>query len=115
MLDLKGLWQYNKVPYTKYVTIALYGKFKGENNEKYHLLPCVHVTSSGIKVKKWMTRILEAHRQLGRKDGPAISDFKGVITSSAQLNSLFHETLNELYEEDSALFPATIKRVLFDY
>ena len=57
----------------------------------------------------WLTRILETHRQLGRKDGPAISDFKGVITSSAHLNSLFHESLNELYEEDSTLFPVTIK------
>jgi hypothetical protein len=52
-LDLEGMWrQRNLSPVS--TVIALRGKVKGETAARAHLLPCVHVTSSGVDLRMWM-------------------------------------------------------------
>ena len=34
-------------------------RFKGETSEKWHMLPLVDVTDSGIEISKWVGRCLE--------------------------------------------------------
>jgi hypothetical protein len=53
LLDLEGMWAQKGVHLDSTV-LALHGKLKGETTSRAHLLPCVHITSSGINLKDWM-------------------------------------------------------------
>ena len=60
-----------------HLVIPLLGKFKGEDHSSQHLMPCVHVTDSGIQVKTWMLRVMAVHQKLGRREGPMFIDSRG--------------------------------------
>ncbi len=92
----------------KYVVIALLGKIKGETGDRAHLLPCVVKTSSGIKVRMVLKRLLDFKRSVGQVNGPAISDLKGKILDSRALNDAFLEILEDLFESARDLFPSSI-------
>jgi hypothetical protein len=59
LLDLQGLQQKWGAGGNNYVVIALLGKIKGETGDWAHLLPSVHVTSSGINVHEYLERLLD--------------------------------------------------------
>jgi hypothetical protein len=59
LLDLEGM-RIQRNLYTASTVIALRGKIKGETAAHAHLLPCVHVTSSGIDLNMWMEMCLLA-------------------------------------------------------
>jgi hypothetical protein len=44
-----------------YVIVTLLGLVKGEHGEQQHLLSTASVTGSGIKVHRWMQRLLAAN------------------------------------------------------
>ena len=58
MMDLAGVHKYIRVGQEHAelpnVIVALLGHFKGKTGEKYHLIPLLVQTNSGIKVGKWM-------------------------------------------------------------
>jgi hypothetical protein len=108
LLDLGGLNRKWGVGREKYVVIALLGKIKGETGDRAHLLPCVVKTSSGIKVRMVLKRLLDFKRSVGQVNGPAISDLKGKILDSRALNDAFLEILEDLFESARDLFPASI-------
>jgi hypothetical protein len=76
LLDLVGLLSYENKGGDNYLIITLLGKIKGEHNDRCHLLPCTHVTTSGINVKQWVSSLIQEHSRYNRRDGPAITDFK---------------------------------------
>ena len=39
-----------------HIMVTLKGRFKGETGEKWHMLPLVDITESGIEVRKWVGR-----------------------------------------------------------
>jgi hypothetical protein len=87
LLDLGGLNRKWGVGGERYVVVALLGKIKGESGDQSHLLPCVAKTSSGIKVKKSLKRLLDFKRSIGHVVGPALSDLEGKIYDSRALTS----------------------------
>ena len=59
LLDLKGLhanWSRNV---GSYFIVALLGKIKGEKFDRAHLIPCSNTTSSGIKVKEIVEKLMK--------------------------------------------------------
>ena len=46
--------------------IALLDLFKGEAGERMHVFSAANVTNSGVRVRKWLERVVEI-----RKEGPA--------------------------------------------
>jgi hypothetical protein len=104
LLDLAGLRQHFDTGADKYVTIALLGTVKGEHNVRQHLLPAVNETSSGIKVRDWMQRVMNLKHRSGYLKGPAICDDKCMALRSKTLNAMFHEALNEVRERSPELF-----------
>lgn len=108
LLDIDGLTEHWDKGDESYFIVALLGKVKGEQHHRCHLLPCCTVTSSGIKIKEWIGRLLEQKKRLGFVDGPAISDSKGNVRTCAQMDDMLVEILEENYEDHPELFPPSI-------
>jgi hypothetical protein len=49
----------------KHADIALHGRFKNEVGERYHFMPLVRVTDSGLMPVKWMQRIIDWYAEAG--------------------------------------------------
>ena len=108
LLDLKSLNKHNERDYGKYFVIGLLGKIKGEHNDREHCIPCSSKTTSGIDVKFTVFRLMEEKRKLGFTSGPAISNTKGVLYTSSEIDDLLIEILEELFEEEPTLFPPVV-------
>jgi hypothetical protein len=115
LLDLSGLRRYWSEVHTKkqkeYMIIALWGKIKGEHNQREHLLPCSPTTSSGIDIKESINRLITLKEAQSRKSGPAISDEACVIVSARAMDDALHEVLEELFVNKRNLFPLTIDSI----
>lgn len=103
LADLEGMLEHHDNTRSNLV-IPLLGKFKGEDHASQHLMPCVHVTDSGIQVKVWMTRVLAVHSAMGRTTGPMFIDAQGLQSTTADMNTLFLECLSEILETKPGLF-----------
>jgi uncharacterized damage-inducible protein DinB len=82
LVDLFGLLKYGKADLTTaggkdYVIVPLLGRFKNELGEQYHLTPLIAETSSGLKIRLWIKRFLEACSRAGRTRGPAFMAPRG--------------------------------------
>jgi hypothetical protein len=108
LLDLKGTIDHIHKSDNTYFIIALLGKVKGEHHHRCHLLPCCTKTSSDIQVKDWVLLLLHEKGRLGFQDRPAISDVHGKAQSCGQLDELFIEVLEEMYDANNTLFPPSI-------
>ena len=62
LVDLAGLQGQDE----GYVIIALLGQVKGEHGEREHLLPTASETRSGIKVRRWVQRLIAVNQVRGR-------------------------------------------------
>jgi hypothetical protein len=61
LVDLHGLRKYllqSPELAQDHVIVPLLGRFKGETGERYHLTPLASETSSGLKVKEWLKRLV---------------------------------------------------------
>jgi hypothetical protein len=104
---LAGLHQKFAIGGDQYAVIALL--IKGKLGNRTHLIPCVHVTSSGINVKASVERLLMTFKaSQGFTTGPAISDLCGRILSHQSLNNLLLEILEDLFDSHRELFLASI-------
>lgn len=78
LVDLHGLFKYSAelqhCGEEGYVIIPLLGRFKGESGSRYHLTPLAAKTQSGLEVKVWIERLLEARQAVARTHGPAFGD-----------------------------------------
>lgn len=74
LVDLSALEEMINETNTSHITVPLLGKVKGETHARHHKLYCVAITSSGLNIKSWYTRLLVVHRSYGRTRGPAICD-----------------------------------------
>ena len=108
LLDLEGLIRYKNEVAREYFIIALLGKIKGETNDKAHLIPCINETSSGIKVKRLVDRLVDQKSKLGIKDGPVITNIEGKLYRTRDIDDMLHEVLIELFAERREHFPTEI-------
>ena len=77
LTDLQGLisyWSAGKdatVPQLEeHIMVTLWGKFKGEDNKRWHLLPLPDRSVSKVPTRRWMQRMLHRQVQAGRHRGP---------------------------------------------
>ncbi len=83
LVDLHGLRKYlldlNHPENPDHVIIPLLGRFKGETGERYHLTPLASVTSSGLRVREWVKRLVFVRETQNKYRGPAFCDDNGGI------------------------------------
>ena len=63
-------------PIHPHVTVALLGRFKTEVSQKYHLMPIVLTTRSGLQPGLWMQRMVEWYAEAGIVRGWVFRNFK---------------------------------------
>ena len=85
------------------------GKLKEEGIAKQHHIPCGNTTSSGIDVKARVIKLMEEKQKICLVQGPAISDSKGELITSVELDQMLNNLLENLYSQDSMLFPPDIR------
>ena len=88
--------------------VTLQGMVKGESNDRDHLLPSVIETSSGVKVKMSLRRLMDLKAAQGFVDGPAVSDPRGRAYSTRDMSDSMVEVLEDLFDNERVLFPADI-------
>ena len=108
MLDLGGLNKQWKLKRANHVIVVLSGKLKGEDNTRLHHIPCAKVTKSGINIEYLIERLLESKLKHGLVEGPAISNDKGLLLPTKDMDICLHELLVELYSSRPDMFPPTI-------
>jgi hypothetical protein len=85
LTDLHGMRKYledTKRLGRDHVVIPLLGRFKGEQNSRYHLAPLASITNSGLKVQRWVERLIQVREKEGRFQGPAFCDPLGQIAKA---------------------------------
>ena len=92
LISIKGLLAFWAETQSKgFVMIPLRGKFKGEDNIRWHLVPIVDTTRSGIRVRRWVHRLLEDRmRRDGVKEGPLFVNAHGRAARLSDYNGRFH-------------------------
>jgi hypothetical protein len=88
-----------------HVMIPLQGRFKGETGERWHLLPIVWKTRSGIKVGVWAGRMKESLEERQRYHGFVFANARGKQAKAAVYEPRFFEQLNYVRARHPALFP----------
>ena len=109
LLDLEGLHNFWDDEKGSLLVITLLGRVKGERDERWHTLPCVDCTSSGIEVRASVARLMNLKLSQGFERGPAISDVYGDVFPSKILDEMLLELLEEIFKEDKRIFPENIK------
>jgi hypothetical protein len=82
-----------------HVTICLLGKFKGETGTDHHLISVANKTSSGLRPRWWVEKLVEVCKSEGRVIGPAFASADGTLASSTEYNSMFRKYLCLAQEE----------------
>jgi hypothetical protein len=79
-MDIAGFLKYfeaGRDHLSPHVMIPLLGRFKGETGERWHLLPIVWKTRSGIEAGTWASRLVESLLERNRRHGFVFADKKG--------------------------------------
>jgi len=109
LLDVKSIiTNWNNHP-QDYIIIGLLGRYKGENHDYTHLVPCVNQTNSGLHVKNILHRAVREKIKYGFKDGPLISDRQGLLWTSHTIDEMMGEILVDIFRKIPTLFDIRIK------
>ena len=79
-----------------HVVIALLGFFKGESGERMHVFSAANTTRSGVRVRRWLERVVAILRSEKKRGGPAFCDQEGYILNSHQIEEVIHPILEDL-------------------
>jgi hypothetical protein len=82
------------------VCICLLGKFKGETGERYHSIMVANKTSSGLRPRFWLEKLLEVCKDEGRTSGPAFNNPDGSSPSPTKYNAVVCHYFKTIQEED---------------
>ena len=81
---------------TPHVVIALLGFFKGESGDRMHVVSAANTTKSGVRVRRWLERVVAILRVEKKRGGPAFCEKEGYILNSQQIAEVMHPFLEEL-------------------
>lgn len=88
-----------------HVTAVLAGRFKNEVGEKVHYLPLAPITKSGIKILRWVRRLLWLLEQGGVTTGPLLRDDMGKRATVRSMDKDFHKLIRRAMARDATLVP----------
>jgi hypothetical protein len=74
-----------------HVVIPLLGRFKNEDGERWHVMASVSVTQSGLKVRRWLEKLVKVLENEKRGLGPAFCDPNGETIKYSWMDENFIE------------------------
>jgi hypothetical protein len=109
LISIKGMiehWESSRHHRIPHVMITLRGKFKGEQNNRWHMQPIVEVTKSGIHNRIWVSRLMHTRVVIeGAKDGPLFAKQDGTRASLDMYDGDFRSLLGKARAKSPKLFP----------
>jgi hypothetical protein len=109
LVDLHGLRKYLKELSDKdYVVVPLLGRYKGEQHSRYHLAPLAAETSSGMKLRTWLKRLVAVREEAGQVRGPAFQTRAGGIMGARVVEGALMDRLQILKETKQGLIPPDV-------
>jgi hypothetical protein len=103
LLDLFGLRQHifkGKFDVNDpHVVAPLLGRLKGEDGERYHMLLMASETSSGLKIREWLERLVALRERQGRYHGPAFCNDNGEVVRMTDYEEVFYEILHDIQDQ----------------
>jgi hypothetical protein len=97
--DLQGTlkhWEESGRSDPPHVVVALLGRFKGETGLRYHLMPLITRTKSGIEPRKWIGRLLSSHSRAGVRHGPLFRNKDGERLRVIDMSTIFFLRLEKI-------------------
>jgi hypothetical protein len=85
------------------VCICLLGKFKGETGERYHSIILANESTSGLKTRRWIERLMAVCEAEGRTHGSAFNEADGAPPSPTEYNAMVRHYFKALQEEPESL------------
>jgi len=111
LINLQGLIEYwssgtdGSVPQLeKHIMVTLRGRFKGEDNQRWHLLPLPDRTVSRVPARRWVRRMLYRQIKARRHKGPFFAKKGGKRASIGDYDPTFRGYLTRLRVLRGALF-----------
>ena len=86
-----------------HVVVALIGRFKGESGTRYHLMPLVEKTRSGLEPRKWIGRLIECYKERNITHGPLFRGKDNAKMAQREMTQIFHRRLIEVQRTRSDL------------
>ena len=92
-----------------HMMITLRGKFKGENNMRWHCLPLADVTKSGIPTRRWISRLMWRRTgREGKRAGHLFAKRNGKRASLGDYDPLFKDYVERAMKSRSKLFSSMV-------
>ena len=94
-----------------HVLLALQGRFKGVHGYRKHKIPLACVTNSGIRVARWVLRLLSVYRDAGLTEGPLLRPSLAEDTPARirDLDVWFHKYLKQVQARRPDLISADLE------
>jgi hypothetical protein len=117
LVSLEGLltfWKETREEEDKYMMITLKGRFKGEVDERWHIVPICDETRSGIPFRLWMERIMYRRVALqGKTTGWLFEEKPGKRAKFGKYQDYFRSLVEHVREEDPKLVPSAVETTDF--
>ena len=81
---------------TPHVVVSLLGFFKAEGGERLHVFSIANRTSSGVRVRIWLERVVHILKSEKKEGCPAFCDQDGYMLRAEDIEGVFHPILNSL-------------------
>ncbi len=113
LLSMEGLltfWTLSRETADRHIMLTLKGCFKGEVDERWHLVPVSDFTRSGLPFRLWMEKALHRRVHLqNRTTGWLLQSRRGVHSNFGIYDHIFRALIDLVREEHSSLLPEVVE------
>ena len=85
----------------------MYGFWKGEDGERFHIVPIVSVSRTGIEFRWWLEQLLACLDKEGNlgKVGPAFCNLDGSLIRGSRLDGVIVDVMVSIHDEQQGESP----------
>jgi hypothetical protein len=117
LVNLEGLltyWMETRKEEDRYMMITLQNRFKGEVDQRWHIVPIWDVTRAGIPFRLWMEQIMyqRVHLQ-GRSNGWLFEQKPGKPAKFGNYQDYFRALIDLARQQDPRLLPSSVETTDF--
>ena len=106
---LLSFWKETRNHEVPHIMITLKGKFKGEDNLRWHCVPIADETKSGIPTRRWISRLLARRAQAeGKRTGYLFARPNGRKASLGDYDPLFRDYLAQAQKAFPKKFTSSV-------
>ena len=95
-----------------HVLVPMYGYWKGESGERFHIIPIISVSRTGIEFRWWLEQLLICLDEEGNlgKGGPAFCNSDGTLMKGSRLEGIIVDTMVSIQDdqEGDSPFPKSL-------